>query len=202
MRSAFQEAETEQETDWSFAIEYYPDLQHIHRRLRKISDKLAFEYRSAILASKEFSKRHQIAEALEAKFLTRYFGTNAQILGFARELIENGNKSAAKELNRAVTVLGSGTDPDLVITRIKQKYLSEELLRQISRLAGAVIREKYVSQAQELVEKLGGTISRGRRTWMFSDEPLTVYLKGETKTFRNDYEMTQWVVTKVAPQYI
>jgi curved DNA-binding protein CbpA len=119
MRSAFREAETEQEADWSLALEYYPDLSNCYRRLGRISDKLAFEYRSAILTSKEFSRRHQIADALENNFLRRYFGTNATIIEFARELIKNGNKKAAKELNRAVTVLGSDGDPNLIIGRVR-----------------------------------------------------------------------------------
>ena len=201
MRSAFREAETEQEADWTFATDYFPDLQNIHRRLRRISDKLAFEYRSVILASKEFARRHEVADALEANFLTRYFGSNVQILEFARELIETGKKDAAKELNRAVTVLGNSADPELIVARIKQRYFREDVLLQISQLARAVVRDQYVSQARELIEKLGGAISRGKRTWLFSDEPLIVHLEGERQTFRNDYEMTQWVVANVAPRH-
>ena len=71
---------------------YYPDLQVIHRQLRKVSDKLAFEYRSVMLASKDLIRRHEIADALEASFLKRYFGTDAQILEFARELIDGEKK--------------------------------------------------------------------------------------------------------------
>src|SRR5216684_3538493 len=80
MRSAFREAETEQEADWSLALEYYPDLLESYRRLGRISEKLAFEYRSAMITSKEFLKRHQIANTLENNFLRRYFGTNATII--------------------------------------------------------------------------------------------------------------------------
>jgi len=119
MRSAFREAETEQEADWSLALEYYPDLLESYRRLGRISEKLAFEYRSAMITSKQFLKRHQIANTLENNFLRRYFGANATIIEFARELIRNGNKKAAKELNRAVTVLGSDGDPNLIIGRIR-----------------------------------------------------------------------------------
>jgi hypothetical protein len=89
MRSAFHEAEKDQEADWTLALEYYPDLAEIHRRLTRISDKLAFEFRAELLASKEFSNRHQVATALENRFLQRYFGTNPKIITFARELIEN-----------------------------------------------------------------------------------------------------------------
>ena len=123
MRSAFREAETEQELGWLFALEYYPDLTALYNRLSKISEKLAFEFRSVILTSKDFSKRHEIADVLENKFLQRYFGTNQTVVTFARELIKSGNKKAAKELNRAVTVLGSNGDPELIIGRIRGKFM-------------------------------------------------------------------------------
>jgi curved DNA-binding protein CbpA len=123
MRSAFREAETEQEADWSLALEYYPDLTDRYKRLSKVSEKLAFEFRSALLASKEFARRDEIANALENGFLQRYFGTNPTVVEFARELIKSGNKKAAKELNRAVTVLGSNGDPELIIGRIRGKFI-------------------------------------------------------------------------------
>jgi curved DNA-binding protein CbpA len=46
MRSAFGDAEAAQDPDWAVAIDYYPDLSAIHRRLKRTSDKLAFAYRS------------------------------------------------------------------------------------------------------------------------------------------------------------
>ena len=122
MRSAFQQAENDQEADWKVALEYYPDLAEIHRKLARVSDKLAFEFRSELLASKGFANRHQLAKALESRFLQRYFGTNPRIVTFARELVEAGHKKAAKELNRAVTILGSNDDPNL-IGRIRGKFI-------------------------------------------------------------------------------
>jgi hypothetical protein len=51
-----------------------------------------------------------------------YFGTNPTIINFARELIEAGHKKAAKELNRAVVVLGSADDSGLM-ARIRGKFV-------------------------------------------------------------------------------
>ena len=98
MRSAFKDAETEQETDWAFAVEYYPDLADRLKQLRKVSDKLAFEYRSELLASKEFARRHQVADMLESGFLARYFGKDARIVQLAKELIRMGPRRAQENL--------------------------------------------------------------------------------------------------------
>src|SRR5262249_32030828 len=112
MRSAFGEAEKTYATDWALAIDYYPDLLVIYQRLAKSSDKLAFGYRTMLLHSKDFERRSIIADEMENEFLQRFFGNNRQIISFAKSLIETGNKSAAKELNRAILVLGKKTDAE------------------------------------------------------------------------------------------
>src|SRR5215831_16982937 len=70
-------------------------------------------------------QRSEIADRLEAIFLHSYLGTNDQILNFARLLIARYMKTAAKELNRALSVLGNDVDPSVVINRISEKYLGE-----------------------------------------------------------------------------
>ena len=122
MRSAFGEAEKVQATDWALATDYYPDLSVIYQRLAKSSDKLAFAYRTMLLHSKDFEKRRAIADEMENEFLQRFFGNDRQIISFAKSLIETGNKSAAKELNRAILVLGKKTDAKRIIQRIRYKF--------------------------------------------------------------------------------
>jgi len=58
-------------------------------------------------------------------FLQTYFGRNKEILAFARSLIDGGHRAAAKELNRAVSVLGDG-DAYMIIFRIKEKFFPTE----------------------------------------------------------------------------
>jgi curved DNA-binding protein CbpA len=122
MRSAFGEAEKAQATDWTLATEYYPDLLVIYKRLARSSDKLAFAYRTMLLDSKNFEKRLYIANEMEKEFLERYFGNDPEIIIFAKSLINTGNKAAAKELNRVVSVLGKTTDAKRIIQRISEKF--------------------------------------------------------------------------------
>ena len=50
---------------WEIAVEYYPDLANIERRLARTSHKLAYTYRAYLIASKNFSMREEIAQEME-----------------------------------------------------------------------------------------------------------------------------------------
>ena len=184
-------------------VEYYPDLEDSLKRLRKVSDKLAFEYRSELLASKDFARRHQVADMLESRFLARYFGKDAKIVQLAKELIAMGHKAGARELNRAVSVLGTA-DPGKIITRIKEKYLRENNTKRRSAiLAKYVMETRYVSDAKALIQELGGEVDyRREKGFLLSSEKVFVQLDGSAHRFENDYDLTQWVVAKIAPKYV
>jgi curved DNA-binding protein CbpA len=109
------------ESDWNEVVNYFPDLNAITQRLRTISKSLEFSYKVILLNNKEFKNREKIANLVELHFLQRYFGTNKVIIEFAKELIFSGDKMSAKELNRAVDLLGSEIDPQIIINKIKPK---------------------------------------------------------------------------------
>ncbi len=75
-----------------------------------------------MLENRDFTKRKIIADQLERKFLEKYFGTNEEIIRFSRFLIRWKVKSAAKELNRAINLLGNNIHPKLIINRILDNY--------------------------------------------------------------------------------
>lgn len=110
------------EYDWGIALKYYPDLAELDTKLSKISWRLAYSFRAHLLDVKLFDQRTKVAETLEQKFLETYFGTNAKILNFARDLIALGHKAASRMLNETVRVLGSRIEPDLVINRIRDEF--------------------------------------------------------------------------------
>lgn len=110
------------EYDWGIALKYYPDLAELEAKLSKISWRLAYSFRAHLLEVKLFDQRTKVAEALEQKFLETYFGTNAKILSFARDLIALGHKTASKMLNETVRVLGSRIEADLVVKKIRDEF--------------------------------------------------------------------------------
>jgi hypothetical protein len=75
-----------------------------------------------LLESKNFEKRKKIADEMERAFLERYFGSDPEIIVFAKSLINSGNKLAAKELNRVISVLGTKTDAKRIIQRVSEKF--------------------------------------------------------------------------------
>jgi DnaJ-class molecular chaperone len=110
------------EEDWKNATEYFPDLIELSNSLAKFSYKLEYTFKVLIIEQKAFNNRITLAKNLEDDFLRKYFGQNLQILNFAKELILRNQKSAAKELNKAVSLLGSDVDPKIIIKKIVDKF--------------------------------------------------------------------------------
>jgi hypothetical protein len=123
-QDAFRSAEQAQRSDWDVAVEYYPDLDTIYADLKRTSFQLAFAFRETMLETKQFPAAKKVADDLEASFLKVYFGSNSKLLAFARNLIADGHKDAAKELNRAIYVLGTSADADLVISQNSKEVWS------------------------------------------------------------------------------
>jgi len=78
--------------DWDLAIQFYPDLTQLESRLRKISIPLSIGFRYAMLSTKEFDHRNNVAKALELRFLENYFGSHPEVIKFALKLILDGKK--------------------------------------------------------------------------------------------------------------
>lgn len=128
------------EKDWALAVSYYPDLVDINNQLSKISHLLAFSYRAGLLELKAFKNRKELAEAAETSFLKSYFGSNQQVLSFARRLVFDGEKAAAKALNEAIRVLGSDVPADMVINKISKDFGVEVVDDEKEEMR---LREKY-----------------------------------------------------------
>src|SRR5436189_112914 len=82
---------------------------------------------------------------MELNFLQTYFGRNKEILAFARTLIDGGHRAAARELNRAISVLGDGTDAHMIIFRIKEKFFEQFTTTSAFEAAKRLSETHYVS---------------------------------------------------------
>ncbi len=79
-----------------------------------------------IIEEKKFGDHEEVAEALEENYFKKYFGSNQIIRNAARRFILNNNRSAALELNKAVTFFGDSIDAFEIIQKIEEKYEVEE----------------------------------------------------------------------------
>ena len=118
------------DSDWEFAVSYYPELVTLFKRLRKISSRLAFSFRAYLLQEKEYEKARDVADLMERNFLNQFFGSNAVTHAFARELIEDGRKDVLRELNKSVKILGSGSAIKIVDSLREKFNIPNEYQRQ------------------------------------------------------------------------
>jgi curved DNA-binding protein CbpA len=92
--------------DWKLACKFAPEAERCFAYLRKLSNSLAFSFASYLLDSKKFNHSVSIATQFQRDFLGEYFGSDFRIQDFARDLLLCGEVQAAKELNKAVKVMG------------------------------------------------------------------------------------------------
>lgn len=110
------------EGEWNTAVGYYPTLIRFERRLSKVAWRLGYAFRVRMLMHREFESASAIAAEMEHDFLESYFGTDPKIIEFAFELIDSGNKNAAKALNEAIRILGVTADGNLIISKIRDDF--------------------------------------------------------------------------------
>jgi len=195
------------ETDWKVAVSFFPDLIELERRLARVSWRLAYAFRAHMLEGKAFQRRHSIAEAAESQFLTTYFGSNSKVLIFARSIISSGHKSAAKALNEAVRVLGTGIDPDVLIRKISRDFGLESLKEADKRNAdlrrrAQAIRDNPrtpVDEKIDLLHRIGGRFEWDKG--MFTSS-CRVKLNHVEYTFTDGQAFSQWIVRDVVPMLL
>jgi curved DNA-binding protein CbpA len=199
---AFRDSADANSSDWDIAVEYFPELATLHAKLRATSARLAFAFQTTTLERKQFEQCNVIAADLEGKFLQSYFGSNPQILAYARQLIAIGAKPAAKELNRAVAVLGSNVDPDLVIGRIQNKFFTAEIAaRELAVLMARLVDRRHVEDAIAVVQKLKGSVDYGQNhAWFVPKTKIRVVCLNQVATFATEPEMVSWVISNVVPK--
>ena len=125
--SDFEGIYTEHSDAWDVAINFFPNLNALHERLRKINASLAYTFKTMLVERKEFNLGAQLAERLELEFMIKYFGQDESVRHLAKFLIENEarpaeSRSAAKELNGIVNVMGGSVDGRQVKHFLRKNY--------------------------------------------------------------------------------
>jgi len=154
--AAFDAALAEMEGRWSVAVSIYPDLKRLRDSLAHISTSLAFGFVAILLETKEFESRREISKKLESDFLKRFFGSNQEILYFAKRLILVGARDAALELNKIVDIVGFGSAGSVIIDRINIdfNYPLRVKSASLSQTAGDIFDQR-ISERQRLIKWAG-----------------------------------------------
>ena len=198
--------------DWAIAKKYHPEVGEAERQLNAMSHALGFTFKLTLLESKRFSDYEPVARELEKKFLAKYFGNEREGQQFAKELILEGRRDAAKELNEAVRVLGN-ISPS-VIERISREFKTARYRKSPKDREDASRREELANKIIEwlqcrgypnelvvsYVSKYSETYSRSiraqiRRGGGFLDLGSTVeffLVEGSVKTALSDSQAAEW----------
>lgn len=203
VREAFEEGKKSFSAEWAIAREFYPELEEICNGLNKTSYRLTFAFQAYLLNTKQFASGEAIAGAMEDAFLETYFGTDKLIVEFAKHLIALGENEAAKELNRAVAVLGSEADAGRIIDKINRKYKFSPChvpafsqVPGVKALAERVARGSTINEAKALLKAVGGLYAEKARSSIFafcSTITVAVTLQGTTHRFASPHEFSRWM---------
>lgn len=201
---AFGAALEDLEDRWSLAVDIFPDLASTRKALARTSASLSFSFVTVLLESKEYSRRQQIAAALEQRFLERYFGTSPSIVAYAKELIADGRRDAARVLNRLVETMGSAVRPDLLIQRVEKQFgvrAGRASKHEVIELSRRVRDYGFYEDAQRLAEQLGFTIRRHYRGLSRKEVDISVAsADGTPRQFSSTLQFVAWVQAELCVQ--
>lgn len=193
--------------DWAIALNVYPDLADIEKRLARFSWKLSNTYRAYLLEAKQFEGRHSLAALLENDFLSTYFGDHPRTMEFARKLVLERRREAALALNNMVRVLGLNTDPGRIIGKIARDFDLRHLAADLERITPLVAKAKLASADTSafvlLLKELGGCFAfeagRAVQGRMTTDKACKADFEGLTYNFGSEYEFGLWFRREVLP---
>jgi len=106
---------------WNFAKEYYPSIEIHYNKLFMLNKNLAWQFQILCVETKSFSNADNISKKLRNDWLIRYFGEKKDIQDIAVKAINAKRINIAKELNKAVKLLGDDAYK-VIIQRIKTKH--------------------------------------------------------------------------------
>ncbi|ASU24140.1 hypothetical protein CCZ37_16690 [Vibrio qinghaiensis] len=110
------------ESDWNYAVEFYPYIRFHYEDLRRLSVKLAQMYKFTLLDSKDFDRADRLKEDLESNFIRKYFGSSHVLQQRGKYHLLNKEKHIALEINKAAAFFGSNVPVEQILSKIDAKY--------------------------------------------------------------------------------
>lgn len=107
--------------DWNFAKEYYPSIDERYKELKKINSNLAWQFQRLTVETKSFEDADEISDKLKNEWLKRFFGNDTEIQNIALRAISKNQSKIAKEINKAVKILGN-VDAEKIKKVLEKKF--------------------------------------------------------------------------------
>ena len=103
-------------------VRHHPELRALDQELAAVSAAVAAQFRAQVARSGNVATAAIVAKQLELAFLSRYFGSQPVGRRFARGLLINGEREAAKEFNQLVKDGASPRELERLIGEVRAKY--------------------------------------------------------------------------------
>ena len=101
--------------NWDYACDYYPELKQLYNNLSVLGKEPAFAFMAYVVETKKYKEAATIADQLEDAFLTTKFSNDPKIKKLAKLALQQKEIKFAKELNRALTILGPESKDQILI---------------------------------------------------------------------------------------
>ncbi len=181
---------------WSVASKFYKNIDGLANDLERISWRMSFAFKLALLEGKKFADASKIARRMKEEYLSRYFGKDKAVLAYAEEIIKAGQKQAALYLNEIVNVMGGSVAVYQVKRQVEGVFTDLPDLLSARRIYSQILYSEHMcnnDMAARLVEHHGGTVKRklySSRVWIIFED--------ESHRFESTNEFCQYVVEKYA----
>lgn len=109
-------------TEWTILEKQHPEMAFKYQQLLKMSRPLAAAYRRRVVREKAFTRYDQISSEVVNEFASRYFGSNTTVQRFGLWCLSNNHRTAALELNRIISKLGTPQDPSDILAQLRVKH--------------------------------------------------------------------------------
>ena len=107
--------------EWHYAIKYHPELIQHYNVLKKLNQKLAFQFQINIVEKKAYWNAQKITENYIIQYLQRYFGTNSNIHNIVFNALMKDRKDIANKINNSINKLGESSHK-AIIEKLKLEY--------------------------------------------------------------------------------
>jgi hypothetical protein len=107
--------------NWDYACDYYPELKQLYNNLSVLGKEPAFAFMAYVVETKKYKDAAAIADQLEDAFLTTKFSNDPKIKKLAKLALQQKEIKFAKELNRALTILGPEAK-DEILNKLSERF--------------------------------------------------------------------------------
>lgn len=183
---------------WEIALRFNPEIDEYYKKLEKLSWVLGFSYKIQLLETKNFKSYKDIYQKLRFSYLSKYFGSNKDIIDYAENYILTKQINAAIYLNRVIVVMGKSVTQYQLKSEMVKKY--PDSARKVSEFINYIniINEKNIynsNSATIIVKANGGSVKN--KFW----GRVETIIDGNKTIHSNTYDLCRYVKNVYKEKY-